>query len=109
MPKQTTFGFGVKRTFSKNFVEDYTNRTKLWEAVMNIRQSWFTMNLTYETVSIGHASKYDGQPDEKFEFKQIDYKHNIGSGSADINSLYMDLGLEVNNILMALGGLVVDE
>ncbi len=101
-------GIGVKRSFQKNFVEEFTNPASMWGGVVNVRVSAISVNFTVEGGRIGHATNFTGDPD-KFRIKDIDHTMNEGSGSAKIRATYLDVGFELNTLLMSLAGIFVDD
>ncbi|MCR9171297.1 MAG: hypothetical protein NXI10_02310 [bacterium] len=105
-------GIGPKITFQPPHFEKHSTPTRLYGLVTHMRVGPMSLGLNFEGGRLGHASQVESNvtaEDKYWKYKFVDRASTYGKGSMGVFQSYLDIGVELNSLLLALGGMYVNE
>ncbi|GAB5416801.1 MAG: hypothetical protein Crog4KO_22900 [Crocinitomicaceae bacterium] len=106
-------GIGPKITFQPHHFEVYSTPTRLYGLACHFRGGPVSVGLNIEGGRLGHASRVKGnvdpEEDRYWKYKFVDRSATFGRGSMGVVQSYVDVGVELNSLILAMLGTYVNE
>lgn len=102
-------GIGIKISSNGIGTDDYQGKGILYGGQLLYRKSQFLFGFNMEYGTLGHGSSMIGAPEPKKHKRKVNNSIKSAKGEMKTFNTMIDLGFDLNRILLGLGGLLIEE